>query len=157
MSAKTTTEKPPAANPLEGLASEADGLIPPLGEGDTLADVAERERLEQEAARPTNAQMLAGMFNLARDTVTNLADVQSIQRTLSNAETEQLGAMWGQVLDGYGIKLDAYMGRHGPLIAATLATLAIGVKVRAGYVEERAAKAAKPAPAPSPLPDVPQE
>jgi len=154
---KTTTEKAPAADPLEALATQADNLEPPpLGEGVTEADVAAREEQEREAARPGNAQLLAGMFNLARDTVTNLADVHSIQRTLSNRETEQLGAMWGQVLDGYGIRLDAYMGRHGPLIAATLATLAIGVKVRAGYVEEQAARAAKPAPAPEPLPDVPE-
>lgn len=136
---------------------QADNLAPPLGEGDTMADVAERERQEQEAARPDNAQLLTGMFNLARDTVTNLADVQSIQRTLSDRETAQLGAMWGQVLDGYGIRLDAYMGRHGALIAATLATVAIGVKVVGGYREEKAARADKPAPAPSPLPDVPQE
>lgn len=146
------TEK---TNPLEGLAAEADGLVPPLGEGDTMADVAERERQELEAARPDNAQLLAGMFSLARDTVVNLADVQSLKHTLSDAQTAQLGTMWGQVLDSYGIRLDDYMGRHGPLIAATLATVAMGVNVVKGYREEQAAKAARPAPAPSPLPDVP--
>lgn len=147
------TEK---TNPLEGLATEADGLIPPLGEGSTLADVAERERQEQEAARPDNAQLLAGMFNLARDTVVNLAEVQSLRHTLTDAQTAQLGMMWGQVLDSYGIRLDAYMGRHGPLITATLATVAMGVSVVKGYRDEQAAKAARMAPAPSPLPDVPE-
>lgn len=144
------TEK---TNPLEGLAAEADALTPPLGEGTTMADVAERERQEQEAAQPDNAQLLAGMFNLARDTVVGLADVQSLKRTLSDAQTAQLGAMWGQVLDSYGIRLNDYMGRHGPLIAATLATVAIGVGVVKGYREEVAART--PPPAPSPLPDVP--
>lgn len=148
------TEK---TNPLENLAAEADALIPPLGEGSTLADVAERERQEQEAARPDNAQLLAGMFSLARDTVVNLADVQSLRHTLTDAQTAQLGTMWGQVLDGYGIRLDAYMGRHGPLITAALATVAMGVNVVKGYRDEQAAKAAKPSPAPGPLPDVPAE
>ncbi len=153
---KTTTEKPPAANPLENLATQADNMAPPLGEGVTDADVAERQAQEQ--ARPSNAQLLAGMFTLARDTVTQLADVQSIQTTLGPPQIEQLGSLWGQVLDGYGITLDAYMGKHGALIAATLATIAIGVNVRAGYRAEQAARADKnPTPAPGPLPVVPAE
>lgn len=143
-------------NPLEGLAQQADNLTPPLGEGVTDADVAERERQEQEAERPDNAQLLAGMFSLARDTVIELADVQSLRVTLHDGKARALGVMWGQVLDSYGIKLDAYMGRHGPLITATLATLAMGVSVVKGYRDEQAAKAAMPAPAPSPLPDVPE-
>lgn len=150
---KTDDKKP---DPLEALAAQADNLPPPLGEGVTDADVAERAA-QEEAPALTNAQTLAGMFQLARDTVINLADVQSLNNTLPNPATEQLGAMWGKVLDGYGIQLSAYMGKHADLIAASIMTLVIAKGVRDGYMAERAAKAATPPPAPAPLPEVPSE
>lgn len=132
------TTTPPT--PLEGLAAEADKLTaPPLGEGVTDADVAERAR--QDEGVQSNAELLAGMFKLARDTVVTMADVQSLPHTLPDQATDQLGAMWGQVLDGYGIKLGDYMGKHGALIAATIATLAIGRNVVKGYRQEQAARA----------------
>lgn len=145
-------------DPLESLAQQADNLPPPLGEGVTEADVSERQAQELAPPEQGNAEMLAGMFQLARDTVIQLAGVQSLQRTMPNEATVQLGAMWGNVLDVYGIKLSAYMGKHGPLIMATLATLALGKNVLQGYREEMAAR--KPAgeqPEPAPLPVVPAE
>lgn len=145
------------ADPLEDLAGEADTLAaeanaPPLGEGVTDADAGMRD------APPvaTNAELLASMVKLARDTVTQLADVQSIQRTLDDGVAAQLGAMWGDVLDGYGIRLSDHMGKHGKAIMAALATAAIGVNVYRGYRAEQAARAPTPSPAPSPLPDVPE-
>lgn len=149
--------EPKKPDPLEALAGEADQLAadtaPPLGEGVTDADAGMRD------APPvhTNAELVAGMVKLARDTVTQLADVQSIQRTLDDGAAERLGAMWGDVLDGYGIRLSDHFGKHGQAIMATLATLAIGVNVYKGYRAEQAARAPTPSPAPSPLPDVPQE
>lgn len=139
MKTNTTTEP---TSPLEGLAAEADTLTqpPPLGEGVTDADVAERARQEEGA---TNAELLANMIRLARDTVVTMADVQSLPHTLPDKAADQLGVMWGQVLDGYGIKLDTYMGKHGPLIMATVTTLAIGRGVVIGYRQEKAARAPK--------------
>ncbi len=118
------------------------------------------ERQAQELAPPGqgNAEMLAGMFQLARDTVTQLADVQSLKHTLSNEATVQLGVMWGRVLDGYGIKLSAYVGRHGDLIMATVATLAIAKGVVQGYQQEMGAKRVAAAqPEAAPLQTVPAE
>lgn len=139
---------------MEALAQQADDLAPPLGEGVTDADVAERQA-QQEAPEQTNAELLTGAIQLVRDTVTQLAGVQSIQQTMANPVTEQLGGMWGRVLDRYGIRLHAYMGRHGELIMATIATLAIGRGVLAGYRAERAAQTERAAPEAAPLPDVP--
>lgn len=153
------TEKTTKPDPLESLAQQADNLPPPLGEGVTEADVSERQAQELAPVEQGNAELLAGMFQLARDTVTQLADVHSIQRTLPNEATVMLGNMWGNVLDGYGIKLSAYMGKHGALIMATVATLALGKNVLKGYREEMAAKkpTGEPAPAPEPLPEVPAQ
>lgn len=148
---KTTTTIEPTS-PLEALATEADTLAaPPLGEGVTDADVAERARQEEEVS---NAELLANMIRMARDTVIEMADVQSLPHTLPDNSADQLGAMWGRVLDGYGIKLDSYMGKHGPLIMATITTLAIGRKVVQGYQQEKAARAPKPATEAGPLPVV---
>lgn len=150
----TTEQKKP--DPLEALAGEADQLAadtaPPLGEGVTDADAGMRDAPPVQ----TNAELVAGMVKLARDTVTKLADVQSIQHTLANDVADRLGAMWGDVLDGYGIRLSDHMGKHGKAIMAALATAAIGVGVYKGYRAEQAARAPTPSPAPSPLPDVPQ-
>ncbi|AOS79225.1 hypothetical protein Q5W_09740 [Hydrogenophaga sp. PBC] len=143
-------------DPLEALAGEADQLAadtaPPLGGGVTDADAGMRD------APPvaTNAELVAGMVKLARDTVTQLADVQSIQTTIADDVAERLGAMWGDVLDGYGIRLSDHMGKHGKAIMAALATAAIGVNVYRGYRAEQAARAPTPSQAPAPLPDVPE-
>lgn len=142
------------AGPLEAMAAEADNLAaPPLGEGVTDADVAERARQEEGA---TNAELLANMIRLARDTVITMADVQSLPQTLPDVAADQLGAMWGQVLDGYGIKLDSYMGKHGALIMATVTTLAIGRNVVIGYRQEKAARAPAKEVGAADLPVVPE-
>ena len=153
------TEKTTKTDPLESLAQQADALPPPLGEGMTEADVSERQAQELQQVEQGNAELLAGMFQLARDTVTQLADVHSIQRTLPNEATLHLGAMWGNVLDGYGIKLSAYMGQHGALIMAAIATMVMGKNVLRGYREEMAAKRAAASaaeqPPSAPLTEVP--
>lgn len=136
-------------DPLEGLASEADNLAataaaPPLGEGVTDADVAAREQ-QQEA---TNTELVAGMIKLARDTVTEMADVQSIQKTIGDDVANKLGAMWGEVLDGYGIRLNDQMGKHGKAIMAGLFTLAVAKSVYKGYQAELAQRKPPAAPAP---------
>lgn len=144
--------------PLDGLAAEADALNVPLGEGDTDLDVAARDGQVQ--PQQSNAELLAGAFRLVRDTVTQLADVRSIQATLNDGVTDHLGQMWGQVLDSYGIRLDAYLGRHGALIGATIATLAIGRNVLVAYRAEAAAKAqakGEEGPTPTPAPPPPGE
>jgi hypothetical protein len=146
---------PKKPDPLEALAGEADQLAAetelPLGEGVTDADAGMRDA----PPAATNAELLANMVKLARDTVTQLADVQSIQRTIDEGVAQQLGAMWGDVLDGYGIRLSDHMGEHGKAIMAAMATAAISVKVYRGYRAEQAARAPTPSPAPSPLPEVP--
>lgn len=142
-------------DPLEALASEADSMTEdtPLGEGVTDADVA--AHAGQVVPVQSNAELLAGAIGLVRDTVTQLAGVRSIQHTLNPDVVAHLGQVWGAVCDRYGIRLQAYMGNHAELIAATLTTLAIGRSVLVEYRAEQAAKA-KATPEPTPAPPPPE-
>ena len=157
------TEKTPAANPLEGLAVEADGLIPPLGEGNTLADVAEREAQEREEEQA--AEGMKQMDAMATGLV--FLGLKFGRRLMAKQLPEVNETLPDETLSGSAQAALPLVKKHlgglmetaskSPELAALLMGLvpvAMGI-VAALELSQRRAEAL-PTPAPGPLPEVPE-
>lgn len=105
---------------LDALAGEADTLATPPGEGGEGAGPS-----EQAPAVRTNAQILCSMIVVVRDSVSIIADLKAPRATLTDDKVGQLGAIWGEVLDGYGFQLGAAMGKYGAVVLAIGASATI--------------------------------
>lgn len=156
------TEK---ANPLENLAAEADGLIPPLGEGDTLADVAERENQARE-----HEQAAEGMKQMdAMATGLVFLGLKFGRRAMARQLPEVNETLPDETLAGSAQAALPLVKKHlgglmetaskSPELAALLIGLvpvALGIVAALELHQRRAEAVPEPAPAPGPLPDVPE-
>lgn len=119
----------------ESLAAEADALGLPEGETEAGAP-------EAPAAR-TNAEVISGMIFLIRETVSELADLKTPRAMLTDSKIATLGNVWGEVLDGFGVRLGESMGKYGPVLMALGTTASIMAPI---VVATRAEIATKDAP-----------
>lgn len=111
------------------------------------------ERLESEAqqeeaapgappepAPQTNAQIIAGVLMLARDTACILFELKSPAAVLTDGKVEQLGDLWGRVADKRGWNLASAMGDYVEEITALMGTIGIARELAQAVVMELDAK-----------------
>lgn len=137
---------------LGALAAQAEGL-----EAEAAAATGEGQGAEQAPAVPvqTNAQLLAGVFQLGRDVGCIVAGVQSPRIVLDDATLQQLGDAWGAVADKRGWNLQRLMGDYAAEVSAVMVTITVGVRVNKALQTELAMReraAAEPAAAVEPAP-----
>lgn len=127
-----TTEK---HDELSALAAQAEGL-------ETAQDAAQQGQGEPQQAAPvqTNAQLLAGTFQLAREVGCVVAGVNSPRVVLDDATLTQLGDAWGAVADKRGWDLAKLMGDYAAEVSAVMLTVAVLSKVAKGVQNELAAR-----------------
>lgn len=77
----------------------------------------------------TNAQLLAGTFQLAREAFCIIGEVRSPRAVLDDGTLQQLGDAWGAVADKRGWDLSKLMGDYGPEVAAVMLTITVGTKL----------------------------
>jgi hypothetical protein len=111
----------------------------PIG-GDAAAPGAPQPEQAQEPQRLTNAQIVAGALAAGRDVFCIVTKLESPRQHLDAAAVQQLGQLWGPVLDKHGIDLAAYLGDYALEIAAALGTVTIAAKLRAAVIDEMIAK-----------------
>lgn len=124
---------------LEGLAVQAEGL----GAADAAAGVGAGDAQGQPQAAPvqTNADLLAGTFQLAREVFCIVGEVQAPRQVLDDATLQQLGQAWGAVADKRGWDLGKLMGDYAAEIAAVMMTFTVGGKLVKAVRAELDAKA----------------
>lgn len=135
---------PPQTTPQDPADSLADRTFTPLNDEATAKDPA----LSAPAApeKPSSAQIISGAVAAGREVFCLVAKLQSPKVHLDDATAQQLGALWGPVLDKHGIDLGQYLGDYALEIAAVIGTVTIGAGVRSAVLAEIAAKdaAARP-------------
>jgi len=109
------------------------------------------------APEQTNAAIIAGTLQLARDTACILFELRSPAAVLTDGKIEQLGELWGRVADKRGWNLASALGDYVEEITALMGTIGIARElVQAVLMEldhkarkdaERTVEAAPPAPA----------
>lgn len=119
---------------LGALAAHAQGL-----EAEAATTV-EGAGAQQAPAVPvqTNAQLLAGVFQLGRDVGCIVAGVQSPRVVLDDGTLQQLGDAWGAVADKRGWDLQRLMGDYAAEVSAVMVTITVGVKVNKALQTELA-------------------
>lgn len=123
------------------------GALAAQAEGMEAADAAEAAAAQGEApeagAQPmTNAQMIAGALELARETACALFDLRSPAAVLTDARIEKLGELWGRVADKRGWNLAGALGNYAEEIAALMGTIGIARELAHAVVAELDAKQA---------------
>jgi hypothetical protein len=93
----------------------------------------------------TNAQMIAGTLQLARDTACVLFDLRSPAAVLTDNKIEQLGELWGRVADKRGWNLASALGEYVEEITALMGTIGIARELVQAVVMELEAKQARDA------------
>lgn len=127
---------------LKALAAQAEGLESEAAAAEAGAAVGG----EQQPAAPvqTNAQLLAGVFQLGREVGCIIADVQSPRVVLDDATLQQLGDAWGAVADKRGWDLNRVMGDYATEVTAVMVTITVAVKVNKALQTELATRERKP-------------
>lgn len=120
----------------------------PIG-GDAAAPGADQQEQAQEPQRLTNAQIVAGALAAGRDVFCIVTKLESPKQHLDAAAVQQLGELWGPVLDKHGIDLATYLGDYALEIGAVIGTITIGAKLRAAVIAEMIAKRPQAASAPA--------
>lgn len=82
-----------------------------------------------QAPGTSNSELLAGTFQLARDTASIITGLKCLRVELPDPTLEQLGQAWGAVADKRGWNLSAVMGDYGAEVAAVMMTLTIGMRL----------------------------
>lgn len=126
---------------LGALAAQAEGL-----EADAAAaTAAPGAGGEQAPAVPvqTNAQLLAGVFELGRETFCVVSGLQSPRHVLDGPTVQQLGEVWGAVADKRGWDLSRLMGDYAAEFAAVACTITIGMKLNKAVAAELATREPK--------------
>ena len=138
-------------NELGALAAQAESL-----EAEAATAMGEGQGSEQQPVVPvqTNAQLLAGVFQLSRDVGCIVAGVQSPRVVLDDATLQQLGDAWGAVADKRGWDLQRLMGDYAAEVSAVMVTITVGVRVNKALQTELAMreKDADPAAVVEPVP-----
>lgn len=137
---------------LGALAAQAEGL-----EAEAAAADGVGQGGEPVPAAPvqTNAQLLAGVFQLGRDVGCIVAGVHSPRVVLDDGTLQQLGDAWGAVADKRGWDLQRLMGDYAAEVSAVMITFTVGMRVNKALQAELAArerKAGEPAAVPEPAP-----
>lgn len=124
---------------LEALALQAEGI----GASPEAAGPGDAQGEGAQGAPPgqSNADLLAGTFQLARDVVCIIGEVQAPRQVLDDATLQQLGAAWGAVADKRGWDLSKLMGDYAAEIAAVMMTFTVGSKLVKAMRAELDAKA----------------
>lgn len=139
---------------LGALAAQAEGL-----EAEAAAADGAGQGGEPVPAAPvqTNAQLLAGVFQLGRDVGCIVAGVHSPRVVLDDGTLQQLGDAWGAVADKRGWDLQRLMGDYAAEVSAVMITFTVGMRVNKALQAELAARERKdrepeavPEPAPQP-------
>lgn len=128
---------------LEALAAQAEGL-----EADRAQDAAGQDAgpgAAQGVPLQTNADLLAGTFQLARDVFCIIGEVQAPRMVLDDATVVQLGQAWGAVADKRGWDLSKLLGDYAAEVAAVMMTLTVGGKLVKAVRAEMDAKAPREA------------
>lgn len=126
-------------NGLEALASKADQLQsmdqeqPQGGEGQGAP-----EALQPVAA--TNAEIIAGSLQALREVLAMVVGLKSLQVTMADDKTQELGRLWGAVADKRGYDLNRFMGDYATEVAAVVGTVVIGKVVLTAANAELAAQ-----------------
>lgn len=125
------------------------GALAAQAEGMEAAEAAEAAAAQGEApeAAPSvsNAQLLDGAFQLARDTGCIVFDLQSPKAVLTDETCGQLGAAWGAVCDKKGWNLAGVMGDYAAEVTAFVMTATLIMKLRRVVGDELAVKAEREA------------
>ena len=125
------------------------GALAAQAEGMEAAEAAEAAAAQGEApeAAPSvsNAQLLAGTFQLARDTFCIVGELQSPRLVLTDDACNQLGAAWGAVADKRGWDLVGVLGDYAAEFSAVMLSVTLGMKLRRGVGDELAVKAEREA------------
>ncbi len=122
--ARAANDQAPIGDGLQALAlkiERAEGA-PIEGEGGAPGDAHLVDTAPAEPPAPSNAEVVTGMVTTIRETVLILQPLESLRDKLTDQVAAQLGALWGPVLDGYGIQLGRTMGRHAPAMVAAWST-----------------------------------
>lgn len=93
----------------------------------------------------TNAAIIAGTLQLARDTACVLFELRSPAAVLTDAKIEQLGELWGRVADKRGWNLASALGNYVEEITALMGTIGIARELVQAVVMELDAKAKRDA------------
>ena len=129
------TTKPPTG--LESLALQADALET-LGTG---PDATSTTPEDTGPTIPTNSELMAGAFKMARDVGSMMLDLKTPASTLNDPNCQHLGGLWGAVFDKHGVDLNSVMGEHAAEVGAGVGTIIIGLAVWRGIQSEFAARA----------------
>lgn len=93
----------------------------------------------------SNAELLAGTFQMLREAGCVLGGVESPRRVLDDSTLAALGNAWGVVCDKRGWNLQQLMGNYGPEVAAVMLSITIAQRLNAAVRAELAAREPKPA------------
>lgn len=127
-------------NDLAALAGQAAGLDDAAAAG-VGQGVGEGAGQQAEAAPgQSNAEILAGTFQMLREAGCILGGVESPRRVLDDGTLSSLGSAWGAVCDKRGWNLAQFMGNYGPEVAAVMMTVTVVNRVHAAVRAELAAR-----------------
>ena len=122
------------------------GALAAQAEGMEAAEAAAAKGEAPEAAPSvSNAQLLAGAFQLARDTFCIVGELQSPRLVLTDDACNQLGAAWGAVADKRGWDLVGVLGDYAAEFSAVMLSVTLGMKLRRVVGDELAVKAEREA------------
>lgn len=104
----------------------------------------------------TNAEIIAGAMEMARDVGSELTGLQSIRIAAADEDLQKVSVLVGRVCDKRGWNLNRFLGQYAEEVAAAVAVVALGRKVMRAVSSELAWRerqaAAQPDPAPAPEP-----
>lgn len=95
----------------------------------------------------TNAQTLAAAIGAAREAFCMFTKLQSPRVVLDDAQVQQLGALWGPVLDKHGINVAGVMGDYALEFTAIVGTVGVVMALRGAVQTEMAQRKAEAKPA----------
>jgi len=127
---------------LGALAAQAEGMEAAQDEG---AANQWSEQAKEGQPSVSNAQLLDGAFQLARDTGCIVFDLQSPKAVMTDETCGQLGAAWGAVCDKKGWNLAGVMGDYAAEVTAFVMTATLIMKLRRVVGDELAVKAEREA------------